>query len=102
MVENKLVIEISSILAILALLKDWYNKIIKIIEPAVKEAERQALDGEIKSVDRKAIAWSLITSLEAEKKLKLNFFTKIIVSQLINIVADKLPNFTITKMINKK
>ncbi len=100
--ENKLIIEISSILAILAFLKDWYNKIIKIIEPVVKESERRALDGEINPEDRKAIAWSLINALEIEKKLKLNFFTRIIVSQLINVIAGKLPNFTITKMVNKK
>ena len=94
-------IEISSLITTWLLIKSWYDRLAKIVTPAVKEAEKRALDGLIDKNDRKQVALTLIGSLEASGALRLNFLSKLILSKVIDIIAQKMPNFTISQKIRK-
>lgn len=95
------VVEIGSVITTWLLIKTWYDRIAKIVTPAVKEAEKRALDNIIDKEDRKQVALTLIASLEASGSLKLGFLSRLVLSKVIDIVASKIPNFAITKRINE-
>ena len=89
-------ITISGLLAAWYVVKTWIDRLSKIVEPVVKEAERRALDGKIDRPDRKAIALTLLAELEANGTVKLNFISRIIINKVIDIVAKKLPDYNAT------
>lgn len=76
--------------------KQWTDKLSKIIEPLVAEAEQRAKDGLIDKADRKAIVMKAISLLEQDGKIKLNFISRIIVSKVVDRIASKLPDFNIS------
>lgn len=76
----------------------WLQVIEKIITPAVVEAEKRALDGMITKDDRKAIAMSIIAQAEAENKIKLSFLQRIVVNNIVDWIAGKLPDYEVSKL----
>jgi len=93
--------EITGIIATVGIVYAWIKAKIKkwkpIIEPMIKEAEQRAMDGVIDKADRKAIVMEGIKSLEANGTIKLNFITRLIVSKVVDRLAEKLPDFKINK-----
>jgi len=87
---------IGGFLAVFYFLKRWINELSKILEPLIEEVEKMALDGVIDKSERKALVMKAISLLEAQKKIKLNFITRIIVSRLVDYIARKLPDFKIS------
>ena len=94
-------LEMSSIIggavAVGVFIRKWANKISKIIQPLVIEAEKLALDGIIDKADRKKLVMKAIELLEKKGLIKLNFITRIIIGRIVNIVASKLPDFKMTE-----
>ncbi len=88
---------LASIYAVWLKAKAIYNEAAKIVEPLVKEAEELAKDGLIDKADRKALVMSVIGRLETSGKIKLNFISRLIISKVVDKIADKLPDFTISK-----
>lgn len=89
------------IVAIWYFARKWYIKLSKILSPILEEAERRARDGKIDKEDRKECALMLISNLEKEGKLKLNFFEKLVLNKAIDSLAGRLPDFIITKEMNE-
>lgn len=71
----------------------WYRAIRNIIKPMIAEAEQRAKDGLIDKADRKAIVMRGIALLEAEKKIKLSWIARKIISKVVDRVAEALPDF---------
>jgi hypothetical protein len=88
---------IPSVVALWYLVKRWVNEFSKIADPLIAEAERLAQDGMIDKEDRKRLVWCALLSLEKQGKIKLNFITKLIAIWLIDRLAARLPDFTISK-----
>jgi hypothetical protein len=88
---------ISSILVAWYYIKKWTDKISKVIEPLIIEAEKLAQDGMIDKADRKKLVLSAIDNLEKQGKIKLNFITRFIVSKIVDKIAGKLPDFKISQ-----
>lgn len=88
---------ISSILTAWYFVKRWINEISKVLEPLIEEAEKLAQDGLIDKNDRKKLVMLAIITLEKQGKVKLNFISRWIISIVINKIAGKLPDFTISK-----
>ena len=80
-----------------ASIKKWIDTLSKIIEPIIVEIEKMSKDGKIDRKERKALAMKAISLLEAQGKIKLNIFSKMILSKVVDIVAKRLPDFTISK-----
>lgn len=92
----KLELSITGILAAWYLIKRWTDEISKIVEPLITEAEKLAQDGTIDKADRKKLVMLAITNLEKDGKIKLNLITRFIISKVIDKIAAKLPDFTIS------
>ena len=98
-------IKISAIVA--GVLVIWYkikrilDELSKILEPVIKEVEKLALDGAIDRQDRKKVALKIIETLEKEGKIKLNFITRFILSFIVDKIAKRLPDFTVSKEIKE-
>jgi len=90
---TKIIAILGSISAALVVIARWTDKISKIVEPVVKEAENLALDGKITKADRKKIALKLLSELESQGTIKLNFLSRMVINIIIDIVARKLPDF---------
>lgn len=91
-------LKISAVSAILGgiwiKIKQIYKKISPLIEPSVKRAEDLARDGVINRKDRKEIAMGFIQDAQDQKIIrKLGFFEKMILSKVVDILAQKLPDF---------
>ncbi len=85
---------INAIVAAFWWVKKYWSKLEKILTPIIEITEQLALDGAIDRSDRKKICYKVIKVLEEQKIIKISFFTKkIIIPILINIIAEKLPNF---------
>ncbi len=87
--------------ALWLLLRRWYNEISKIVEPVVKEIEALAIDGKIDKADRKKIALKAVAELEAQKIIRLNFISRLVVSLVIDRLAAKLPDYAVTENISR-
>ena len=98
----KIIAILGSISAALVVIARWADKLSKIIEPVVKEAENLALDGKIDKADRKKIALKLLSELEAQGTIKLNFLSRMVINILIDIVARKLPDFDTTYALKNR
>ena len=81
--------------------KRWTDELSKILQPLCEEAEKLALDGVIDRKDRKILVQKGLKALEANGKIKLNLFSRIIVSFLINKVAEKLPDFKVSQEVKE-
>jgi len=97
----KLQLSIGGVLTAWYFLRRWYNNISSIIEPLITEAEKMALDGVIDKADRKKLVMKAISLLEEQKKIKLNFITRFIVSKVVDKIADKLPDFKVSQDVVK-
>lgn len=92
---EKVVIPLTSMLAVWGYLTKWYFTVKPYLVMVVEKAEQRAKDGLIDKADRKAIAMEMVEELQKEGKVKLNFINRIILSRVINHLAEKLPDFTI-------
>ena len=97
----KLQITLTGIIAAWYFLKKCLDGLSKIVEPLVKEIERMALDGKIDKAERKILAMKAIKVLEARGIIKLNFLSRIIVGFVVDKIAQKLPDFKISKEANE-
>lgn len=93
---TKIIAILGTISAALVVIVRWADKLSRIVEPVVKEAEKLALDGKIDKADRKKIALKLLSELEAQGTIKLNFLSRMIIKIIIDIIAKKLPDFDTT------
>ena len=75
----------------------WYNIIAKILTPIIKAAEQMSKDGKVEKNERKKLVMMAIDSLQVEGKIKLNLITRVIVSKVVDRIAEKLPDFTISQ-----
>ena len=97
------IVEISGLLTALWFIKGWWDRLVKVALPIVKEAERRGLeDGLIDGVDRKALAMMLVNKLEIEGNLKLNFISRIVISKVIDIIAKSLPDFQVSRSLKNE
>ena len=92
---------IGGILAGWYFVKKWLDELSKIVEPLVREIEQMALDGKIDKAERKALVMKAIKILEERKIIKLNFLTRIIVGFVVDKIAQRLPDFKISKISNE-
>ncbi len=78
-------------------IKKWYGEFSGILLPLIQQVEQLSQDGKIDKADRKAIVMKAIDILKTEKKIKLNFIENIIVGKVVDYVAGRLPDFTISQ-----
>lgn len=88
---------LTTILAAWYFIKRWYNTISKVIEPLVLEVEKMAVDGIIDKDERKKLVMKAIAILETEKKIRLNFLSRFLISKVVDFIAKKLPDFKISQ-----
>lgn len=71
-----------------------YKELSPLLEKFIKEAEEKAKDGTIDKKDRKELAMFLISEAQQLGKLrKFNFLEKLVVTKVVDWVAQKLPDF---------
>ena len=94
-------IELNTILPILLttwiLIKRWLAEIKKILEPLILQCESMAKDGVIDRIERKEILLKAIALLEKDGKIKLSFLQRFFLGYVVNWLAKKLPDFTISQ-----
>jgi len=93
-----LIAKVTAIIAVISgfivKVKNTYTALSPIVEPFIKDVEERAKDHKIDKEDRKALAMTLIREAQEHCKLKqFGFFEKMIVSKVIDYVAEKLPDF---------
>lgn len=88
---------ISTVIVVWYFIKRWLSEIEKIIEPLCEDIEEACKDGKITKDERKKIALKAIQVLEKQGKIKLNFLTRFIVSKIIDVVSQRLPDFEVSK-----
>lgn len=81
------------------LLQLWWAKIAPIIEPVVKQLEQDCLDGKITKVQRKQLAMATLVSMQEKGIIKLSVLQKLFASYIINIIAERLPDFEATQAV---
>jgi len=75
----------------------WYTRVAKVVTPIIQAAEEMSKDGKVDKADRKKLVMMAIEGIAAESgKIKLNFITRIIVSKIVDRIAEKLPDFRIS------
>lgn len=79
----------------------WWARIAPVLEPIVKEAEQLALDGKIDLADRKKLVMDTIAILEKQGAIKVGFFTRLIISRIVDIIAKRLPDFVVSQTVAK-
>lgn len=94
---EKLSVSLATAFVIYYKIKKIIEELEKILDPIVKDIEERAKDGLIDKADRKSIALKAVSDLEKSGKIKLNFFKRLIISKVIDSIASKLPDFTISK-----
>lgn len=78
--------------------KAIYKHLAPLLEGFIKDAEQRAKDGLIDKKDRKELAMYLITKAQEQGKLRqFGFIEKMVMSKVIDIIAEKLPDFRFTK-----
>jgi hypothetical protein len=77
--------------------KATWDYIAKISQPLVSQAEQMMLDGKIDRSERKLLVMALIKQLEADGKIKLNPITRFIVGKVVDRIAAKLPDITVSQ-----
>lgn len=77
-------------------IKQWTDKISKILQPIVEQIEVMAQDGVIGKDDRKKLAMNTLVVLQKQGYVKLNFLSRIAISFIIDRIAGKLPDFKIS------
>lgn len=82
--------------AVYAFIKHWYGVIEKIITPVIQQVETLAKDGKIDKDDRKKVALAIIAEMEKSGQLKLSFFQRMALNWIVDWVAKKLPDFTVS------
>lgn len=90
-------ITLAGLIAAWYAIKLWIDRLSRIVEPIVKDIEQRALDGKIDAKDRKEIALTELARLEKEGVIKLSYINRLIISKIIDIVAQKLPDYNVTK-----
>lgn len=95
-------IDLNQVIAVIAGLIAWFKSkkylwdyLVKVITPLVEKAEEMALDGIIDKSERKQLVMQAIKQLEQDGKIKLNFITRMLVSKVVDKIADKLPDFKV-------
>lgn len=91
---------VSAAIAVWFFIAKWFGAASKIVEPLIKEAEKMAIDGKIDKAERKALVMKAVALLEQDGKIKLNFITRFILSRVVDAVAKRLPDFTISQQAN--
>jgi len=79
--------------------KTWWSRISPIISPIVKEIEEDALTGVINKADRKKIAMDTVNALQTAGVIKLNWIEKLLVSWVIDYIAQRLPDWEVSSTI---
>lgn len=93
----KLTALVTAIVGFLVKVKMVYAKLSPLLEPIIKEVEQRAKDGLIDKEDRKQIAMAFIAEAQKQGKIKkFGFFESIVVSKVVDWVAEKLPDFKLT------
>ncbi len=88
---------IARIKHIIAWIGEKWAKFSPIIIPAIIKAEQLSLDGELDKNDRKQIATMTLDLAQQKGIIKLNWIEKMIANMVINKVAEKLPDFSISQ-----
>lgn len=78
-----------------------WNALLKIAEPVIKQAEEMAKDKIINKSERRQLAITMLKAAEDSGKIKLNWITRRLVSWILDIIAQKLPDFTISQNITE-
>ncbi len=86
----------ASVLLVYLFCKKWYGKLEPILLPLIKDVEQRAIDGKIGLDDRKAVLMKGLDIAQAQGLIKLNFLEKIIVSKIVDIIAEKLPDIQVS------
>jgi len=92
---------IPALLAAWYFIKRWIDKISKVVEPLVGEAEKLAQDGKIDKDDRKKLVMLAIANAEKDGKIKLNFLQRLVISKIVDMIAQKLPDIQVSKDANE-
>lgn len=94
----KLMAVLATLGALWAKAKVIYKKLEPLLKGFIEEAEERAKDGTIDKSDRKALAMRLIEDAQKNGDLrKFGFLERLIISKIIDIIAQKLPDFTFNK-----
>ena len=88
---------IPGVIAIWFISKKWLNDMARILEPVIQEAERQAQDGLIDKTDRKKLVMMAIEELQKAGNIKISPLTRLILPFIVDFLANKLPNYNVTK-----
>ena len=77
--------------------KKWYAKLEPVLYPLIKDVEQRAIDKKIDLSDRKAILMQGLAIAQQRGLIKLNFLEKMIISKIVDIIAEKLPDIQINE-----
>ena len=80
-------------------LQVWWAKFAPVIEPIVREIEADCLAGEITKDQRKQIAMDTIDAFQKNGTIKLSWIQKLVLSKVVDIIADRLPNFKVSQSV---
>jgi hypothetical protein len=84
-------------IAIYFIVKNWLEGMGKILDPVITEAEKAALDGQINKADRKKLVMLAIEELKKAGKIKMSPLTRLVLPLLVDWLANKLPDYNVTK-----
>lgn len=90
---------VASAIALYKLAIGWYSSIEKEVSPLIKRAEELAKDGIIDKNDRQMWVLETIKYFETQGKIKMNFFSRLILKFVINKVAEKLPDIVLSQEV---
>jgi len=83
-------------------IKAVYKELYPLLEKFIKEAEAKAKDGTIDKKDRKELAMFLISEAQQLGKLrKFNFLEKLVVTKVVDWLAQRLPDFQFNAGVKK-
>ncbi len=82
-------------------MKIIWNELIKIVDPVIKEAEEMAKDKIITKDERRKLAITMLRSAEASGKIKLDWFSRRLALWVLDNIAQKLPDFTLSQDITE-
>ena len=92
-----LVIAIARIKAIIGWCGEKWTGIKPIITPLILKAEELAQDGKIDKADRKQLVVLALDTMQKQGIVKLNFIEKWIIGIVIDYMARRLPDFTVSQ-----
>lgn len=88
---------ITGAVAVYFIAKHWLDEMAKVLEPVIEEAEKQAQDGTIDKADRKKLVMMAIQELQKAGKIKISPLTRLILPWIVDWLANKLPDYNVTK-----